>query len=194
MDPITTGSIVGVLGKYALDKLGKYAADKGAELRKEIGEKAFGTAEKLFGMVLERLGREPTGQVIAGEFENDPETYQKPVEKALDAEVKADPEFAAQLEALWEQYKKEAQEHAATTGQVYKAELKGSGAIAQGAGAIAAGAGGVAVGGSVEGGIRTGGPQASDTEQKPNNLQNKLTDCRPGGGRGPHGSACLPAV
>lgn len=166
MDPLT-GSIVVVLGKYALNKLGKYAADKGAELSKEIGDKALGTAEKIFEMVLERLGREPKGQVITEEFKTDPETFQKPVEKALDAEIQSDPDFAAQLEALWEQYQKEAKEHAAATGQVYKAEVKGSGAIAQGAGAVAAGAGGVAVGGSVGGGISVGGSRAGETEKKP---------------------------
>ncbi|HUV91288.1 MAG TPA: hypothetical protein VMY80_16660, partial [Anaerolineae bacterium] len=49
-------------------------------------------------------------------------------------------------------YEEAAQAHAAAGGTIYRAELKGSGAIAQGSGAVAAGAGGVAVGGDVRGG------------------------------------------
>ena len=147
MDPITI-SIVTVLGKYALDKAG--------ELGKEVGPKALETAREMFGMVLERLRRDPKGEVIAGEFEQDPETYQKPVEKGLAEATQADPDFGAQLKALLTQYEEAAKEHAAATGTSYQATLSGSGAIAQGTGAVAAGAGGVAVGGDVEGGIHVG--------------------------------------
>jgi hypothetical protein len=155
MDPIITPIAV-VLGKYALDK--------GGELVKEVGPKALETVKEMFAVALDRLRREPKGEVIAGEFEQDPETYQKPVEKALDAEVQADPDFAAQLKVLLEQYETAAQEHAAATGTTYQATVKGSGAIAQGEGAVAAGAGGIAVGGDVEGGIRITGRREDKDE------------------------------
>lgn len=148
MDPITI-SIVIILGKYALDK--------GVELGKEVGPKALETAKEMFTLVLDHLRRDPKGEVIAGEFEQDPQTYQKPVEKALAEATQADADLATKLEALLEKYEAAAMEHAATTGTRYQATLIGSGAIAQGPGAVAAGAGGVAVGGNVKGGVHTSG-------------------------------------
>jgi hypothetical protein len=147
MDPITT-SVVIILGKYALDK--------GVELGKEVGPKALGTAKEMFALVLDHLRRDPKGEVIAGEFEQDPEAYQKPVEKELAEATQADPDLAARLKALLEEYKAAAKEHAATTGTSYQATLCGSGAIAQGTGAVAAGEGGVTVGRDVHGGICVG--------------------------------------
>ena len=141
MDPIIT-PIVMILGKYALDK--------GVELAKEVGPTALEKAKEMFGMVLERVGRKKPE--TAAEFPEAPETYQKPLEQALDAEVAADAEFAARLKGLLAQYEQVAQAHAAAMGTVYEARLEGSGAIAQGPGAVAAGAGGVAVGGDVRGG------------------------------------------
>ena len=142
MDPIVTPIII-ILGKYALDK--------GVEMAKEFGPAALEKAKEMFGMVLERVGRKKP-ETATG-FPEDPGTYQKPLEKALDAEVAGDAEFAARLKGTLAEYEKAAQAHAAASGTIYRAELKGSGAIAQGAGAVAAGAGGVAVGGSVQGGV-----------------------------------------
>ena len=141
MDPIIT-PIVMILGKYALDK--------GVEMAKEVGPTALEKAKEMFGMVLERVGHKKP-ETATG-FPEDPETYQKPLEKALDAEVAGDAEFAARLKALLAEYEQAARAHAAATGTVYEAKLQGSGAIAQGSGAVAAGAGGVAVGGDVRGG------------------------------------------
>ena len=140
MDPIITPIVI-ILGKYALDR--------GVELAKEVGPAALEKAKEMFGMVLERVGRKKPE--TAAEFPQDPETYQRPLEKGLDAEVAADAEYAARLKALLAEYEQAAQAHAAASGTTYRAELKGSGAIAQGPGAVAAGAGGVAVGGSVRG-------------------------------------------
>ena len=144
MDPLTA-SVVVVLGKYALDK--------GLELGKEVGPKALDTAKEMFSTVLDRLRKNPKGEVVAEGFEEDPGTYEKPVEKELEKEIEADPDFAAQLQALLDKYEEAAKEHAAATGKVYQATLKGSGAIAQD-GSVAAGAGGVAVGRDLRGGVR----------------------------------------
>jgi hypothetical protein len=154
MDPLTT-SIVVILGKYALDK--------GVELGREAGPQALEAAKEMFALALERLRREPKGELIAGEFEKDPQTYQKPLEKALGAELQADPDFAAQLKALLARYEQAAQpsRRISTGGGAYvegdvhagtfigrdrvshAAEVHGPGAIAQGPGAVAAGEGGV---------------------------------------------------
>jgi hypothetical protein len=142
MDPLIT-SIVVILGKYALDK--------GVELGKEVGPKALDTAKEIFAVALDHLRRDPKGEVIADEYETDPETYQKPVEKALAEAAQADPDFAAQLKDLLAKYEEAAKEHAAARGDSYQATLAGSGAIAQGEGAVAAGERGVAVGGDVKG-------------------------------------------
>jgi hypothetical protein len=153
MDPIIT-PIVLILGKYALDK--------GVELGKEVGPKALETAREMFGLTLDHLRKNPKGEVIASEFEKDPDTYQKPMEKVLAETAQADPDFVAQLKDLLAKYEEAAKEHAAATGTTYQATLKGSGAIAQG-GSVAAGAGGVAVGGDVKGGIHL---SRSDEEEK----------------------------
>jgi len=147
LDPITTGIIV-VLGKYALDK--------GAELGKEVGPKALETAKEAFMAVFTSLRTNPASKVIADEYEKDPETYAKPLEKKLDEAVKNDAAFKSQIETLLKRYDEEASAHAAATGTLYHAVLKGSGAIAQGEGATAVGAGGVVVGGNVSGNIVTG--------------------------------------
>lgn len=128
--------------------LGKYVVDKGVELAKEVGPKAVAKAADLAKAAFARLRKEPKGEVVADGFEEDPETYQKPLEKELEAAVQADPDFAAELKALLAGY-----EEAAGS---YKASLTGSGAIAQGPGAKAVGEGGVIAEGDVAGSIVTG--------------------------------------
>ena len=125
LDPITTGIIV-VLGKYALDK--------GAELGKEVGPQALETAKEMFAIALDKLRRNPKGEMVADEYEEDPEAYEKPLAKELDKAVAEDAEFKAQLESLLQQYDEAAAAHAAVVGTTYTAVLKGSGAIAQGSG------------------------------------------------------------
>ncbi len=156
MDPITS-SVVVILGKYALDK--------GGELSKEIGPKAFETAKEMFDMVLKRVRRDPTGKVIAEQFEQDPDTFQKPVEKALGAELQSDPNLTAQLKDLVARYEQEKQEHAAAMGVSYHAEMHGDGAIAQGSRAAAASSGGFAVSGDVKGDIRLGVPPTDESKK-----------------------------
>ena len=60
MEPLTATIIV-VLGKYALDK--------GLELGKEVGPKALETAKEMFTTVLDRLRKDPTGKVVADQYE-----------------------------------------------------------------------------------------------------------------------------
>jgi hypothetical protein len=147
MDPIVTPIVI-VLGKYALDK--------GVELAKEVGPKALETAKEMFAVALDRLRRNSEGKFVADRFEENPETYQKPLEHEIVKAVQADPDLATQLKALLAQYEEAAREHAAATGTTYQATVVGSGAIAQDH-SVAAGAGGVAVGRDVHGGIHIPG-------------------------------------
>jgi len=110
MEPITAGILV-VLGKYALDK--------GVELGKEVGPKALETAKEMFALALEKLRSRPNGEVIAQNFEQDPETWQKPAEKELDQAMAEDKEFKEALEAMVKQFDEEAKAHAESTGANY---------------------------------------------------------------------------
>jgi hypothetical protein len=132
MDPITV-AVVTVLGKYALDK--------GAKLAIEIGPQALETVKEMFGMVLARVREEPRGEVIAEEFEADPETYEKPLARKVEAATAADAAFARDLRSLYETFAAQAQAHAAQTGTTYSAHLVGDGAIAEGDNAMAGGKG-----------------------------------------------------
>ena len=156
MDPITI-SIVTVLGKYALDKAG--------ELGKEVGPKALETVKEMFTLVLGRVRRDPKGEVIAGEFEQDPETYRKPVEKALDAELQADPDLAARLKDMLTRYEEAVEEHAAVSGGGDRIIQYGDGAAATGRSAAAT-SGGMAIAGDVHGGVHTSGRQAGETDRE----------------------------
>ncbi len=145
MDPITI-SVVTILGKYALDK--------GVELGKAVGPQALETAREMFGMVLERVRK--VDPRTADRFPQNPQGYQAPMEDVLQETLQADPDFAAELKALIEDYEEAAQKYAAASGTSYSATLEGSGAIAQGPGAVAAGERGVAIGGDAQGPIITG--------------------------------------
>jgi hypothetical protein len=150
MDPITV-SVVTILGRYALDK--------GTELGKAVGPKALDTAKEMFEMVLERVRK--VDPRTADKFPENPEGYQVPMKDVLQETVESDPDFAAELRALVEDYEEAAKAHAAASGTSYSATLQGSGAIAQGEGATAASGGSVAVGGNVGGNVSTGSGSAS---------------------------------
>ncbi len=132
MDPITV-AVVTVLGKYALDK--------GAKLAEEIGPQALETVKAMFGMVLARVRKEPRGEVIVEEFEADPDAYEKPLARKIEAATETDAAFAQELQALYEEFAAHAQAHRERTGTTYSAHLEGDGAIAQGENAMAAGKG-----------------------------------------------------
>jgi hypothetical protein len=132
MDPITI-SVVTILGKYALDK--------DVELGKAVGPKALDTVKEMFGMVLARVRQELRGEVIADEFEENPETYEKPLAKKVEAAADDDADFARELQALYERFQAQVKAHTGQTGTTYSAQLEGSGAIAQGNNAMAGGEG-----------------------------------------------------
>lgn len=136
--------------------LGQYAPDQGAKLSQELGPQAAATAGELLTTSLAHLRQQPKGAVIAAEFEQDPMTYQKPLEKSLAEAIVSAPALASQLKALLTQYGQASQQRVAPAGPRYQATLTGSGAIAQGPGATAVGAGGVMVGGSVGGSVVAG--------------------------------------
>ncbi len=144
MDPILTPIMI-ILGKYALDK--------GLELGQKVGPKALDTAKEMFAAALDYLRhKDATGEVVANGFEESPAVYEKPVEQKLAESLQADPDFAARLKTMLEQYEQAAKEHAEATGSTYQALITNSTA-AIGAGAAAASGGSAAVGGNVEGGI-----------------------------------------
>ena len=133
MDPLTT-TVVTILGKYAIDK--------GATLLKEAGQAVADAAGKLFQKVIERLKADPAEAKNAERFEQNPEAFKPAIEAAVDEKVKADPDFAAQLKALLDEFDA-AQKAAGVT------------IVNTGSGAVAT-QGGVAVGGDVSGGIILG--------------------------------------
>jgi hypothetical protein len=116
--------------------LGKYVIDKGAEFINEGKQAAADAARQLFDAVMDRLKADPAEAKNAERFETNPEGYKAPVNDAIVEEVKRDPAFGAQLEALLEQLT------AAAPGTIQQI-VSGSGAAAA-QGSVAAGAGGAA--------------------------------------------------
>jgi hypothetical protein len=110
--------------------LGKYAVDKGVNLAKEVGPAAAQKAGDLFQAALDYLRRRPQSENIASEYEQDPETYEKPMEKKLFAAVQTDAAFSAQLKELLAAYEATALAYRAST----TISSQGSGAISQGSG------------------------------------------------------------
>lgn len=138
--------------------LGKYVIDKGATLVREAGQAAAQAAYQLAEFVLTRLKDNPADAKNAQRFEENPKGYQVPVADAVAEKMKSDPEFAAQLLALLEEYKRATSSSGATNINV------SSGAVAT-QGGIAAGPGSVAVGGNVEGEITVTNSQSSYPSQ-----------------------------
>lgn len=145
MDPITL-SVVTILGKYALDK--------GLELGKEVGPKALETVERMFSTVLERISKKKPE--MTADFGEDPETYQKPMEKAVAAEVDADPGFKTELEEMLKAYEAAAADYKQTIGQAITASEHG--AVATEEGVAIVGDDNIAVTGGMKGDITVGAP------------------------------------
>lgn len=116
MDPIIAGIVI-VLGKYALDK--------GAEIAPQIGRQALDTVERLFKLVINRISSKgQEGEVIAKGFEKDPKTFDKPLAKMLDTEMRADADFAAKVRKLVDEYDHSVDAHSG--GDEYKISIGGS--------------------------------------------------------------------
>lgn len=133
------------LTMLVVDVLGKYVIDKGATLLKEAGQASAQVASQLCELVLTRLKSDPADAKNATRFEENPEGYRAPVVDAISEKAKSDPDFAAQLSALVQEYQKAASLNAAAINVT-------SGVVAT-QGGIAAGEGGVAIAGNVQGGI-----------------------------------------
>jgi len=127
-----------------VDILGKYVIDKGATLLKETGHSAAQAASQLFEKAMARLKADPAEARNAERFEQNPEGYRTPVAEAIAEKVKNDSDFAAQLTALLEDYKK-----AIITVDTSNVNTN----VSATQGSAAAGKGGVAVAGNVQGGI-----------------------------------------
>jgi len=129
-----------------VDVLGKYVVDKGATLLKEAGQAAAQAASQLCEFVLTRLKADPADARNAEHFKENPEGYQTPITDAIAEKTKSDPDFAAQLSALLEEYKKATNSSAETN-------INAASGVVATQGGIAAGVGSVAVAGNVKGGI-----------------------------------------
>ena len=139
------------LTMVVVDILGKYVVDKGATLVKEAGQSAVQAAAKLFERVMARLKADPAEARNAERFEQNPEGYRTPVAEAIAEKVKNDSDFAAQLTALLEDYKK---------GIITVDTSNVNADIVAMQGGAATGEGGVAVVGNVKGGISVSNQQS----------------------------------
>ena len=149
--------IIDALSLLVVDILTKYVADKGAAILEEAGQAAVQAASKLFALVRQRLKGDPADDRMATRFEENPEGYRVPVADAITEKAESDPDFAAQLSVLLQEYQKAASTHTAAI------QVK-SGAVAT-QGSIAAGEGGVAVGGNVGGGITISNTRTRDSAE-----------------------------
>ena len=140
------------LTMVVVDILGKYVIDKGATLLKEVGQSAAQAASLLFEKVVARLKADPAEARNAERFEQNPEGYRTPVAEALAEKVKNDSDFAAQLAALLEDYKKAMIAIDTSNINIGAAATQGS---------AAAGDRGVAVVGDVQGGISISNQQGN---------------------------------
>lgn len=140
------------LTMVVVDILGKYVIDKGATLLKELGQSAAQAASLLFEKVVARLKADPAEARNAERFEQNPEGYRTPVAEALAEKVKNDSDFAAQLAALLEDYKKAMIAIDTSNINIGAAATQGS---------AAAGDRGVAVVGDVQGGISISNQQGN---------------------------------
>ena len=96
MDPMIAGIVI-VLGKYTVDKL--------PELIPVITDEIHKTVALLYDLVTDSLAKKGEREAtIVYEFQNDPETYEKPFAKLLEQEMNANREFAKQVLDLVSKY------------------------------------------------------------------------------------------
>ncbi|MFN8596419.1 MAG: hypothetical protein U0559_09585 [Anaerolineae bacterium] len=136
MDPLTT-AVTTLLGKYAIDK--------GATLIKEAGQAAANVAAKLFEKVLTRLKADPAEAKNADRFEQNPTGYAAPIADAVDEKLKSDPNFAAEIRHLLEEFEGARIIHGDVIDQSGSGAIATNGGVAAGAGGAAASGGGIAI-------------------------------------------------
>ena len=95
MDPLTS-TVVALIGKYAVDK--------GATLLKEAGQAAVDVAARLFEKIIGKLKADPAEAKNAERFEKNPEEFKAPVAAAVEEKMQAEPDFAAELKKLVEEF------------------------------------------------------------------------------------------
>ena len=137
------GSISGVLGEYTVDK--------GIELGKAVGPKALETAAKMVTTALGHLRRDPSGKVIADEFEKAPDAGRGLLELKLNESIMSNAQLKAELEELWSQFEEAREEFVAANPLTQYAAAGERGAAAAGDHATALAERAVNVGGNVEG-------------------------------------------
>lgn len=95
---------INLLTMMVVNVLGKYAVDKGATLLKESGWAAVQAASRLCEFVLTQLKDDPADARNVERFEKNPQGYRVPITDAITDKAKSDPNFAAQLSSLLEEY------------------------------------------------------------------------------------------
>jgi hypothetical protein len=130
------------------EKLAEMTAEK-------IGNTAPDLVKKIWGLLRAAIAKRPAAQEAVQDLAEAPDDAdaQAALRRQLKKLFEADAELAKQITELMQQ---------AGPSITNRAELHGSGAIAQGEQAVAAGQGGVAVGGDVHGGIKLGGGSDQD--------------------------------
>jgi hypothetical protein len=147
--PAIAASVTAVLAP-ALPYLSKLG-EKGAEaVGEKLGEGVWEKAKEIWQKLRPKIEAHPAAAAAAQEIVKAPEDPD--AHAALRLHLKNiladDAQLASELERLIE---------AAKPKVTYRADVRGSGAIAQGPGAVAAGEGGIAVGGDVRGNVHVAG-------------------------------------
>jgi hypothetical protein len=154
VDPGILANAVAIFLAPALPYLLNLGGKAGEEAAKKLGGEGWEKAKRLWQRLLPKVEGKETARGAAADLAAAPEDgdavaqFRFQVKKLLEAE----PALAEELARLL---------GPETAGTSYRAEVHGSGAVAQGEGAVAAGAGGMAFGGGAHG-IRIGnvGPGA----------------------------------
>jgi hypothetical protein len=127
----------------------------GEKLAEKLGTALFETTKKIWGLLGDAITKRPAAQEAVEDLAAAPDDAdaQAALRNQLKKIFEVDAELAKQINELMQQ---------AGPSIANRAELHGSGAIAQGDHTVAAGKGGVAVGGNVNGGIKLGGGSDKD--------------------------------
>jgi len=147
-----------------VDLLSQYVADQGAALRQTVGEQAGAIVAELLAAVQAHLRQQPTGAMIVTEFEQDPDTFHKPLAKTLRQALETTADLTAVLQTLLTRYRDALVESAEPGSAAGNITISGTGSAAQGRGAraVTATGGSIAIGGNAGGNITMGGRNKDD--------------------------------